>query len=285
MPLSKKLVKLVNEAIEKNNRSIFMELYNKYKEDTKITTSYDLNKLLKSKKKEEWKINITNAELESYKERRTDKAIKNKKTDITITLDNIKQIIKDKNDDYKSLFIYQLLNTGRRQNEILKSEMKKENGKLYMKLSKTKTPKFEHINILDGDLNKTYNDIQTLRKLDDNKYDMNSISSLLKRGLHIDKLNVHSLRGIYSYILSLRFNQSLGYVIDKYLHHSSNSSKFYNHLNYDFKTDPFKGENNITELNKKTNKELKNMLNKKGINSANIKGFNKLKKSELLKLF
>lgn len=202
---------------------------------------------------------------------RKQQSVERETSNINLSFNDIKELMENKNKTDIDLLIYQLLNTGRRLQEIVSPEIEIKDGELWIKLSKEK--KWFKVRLLDGNIKRTYEDIQKLK----GKFNNNSISTQIARKLKNKGLTAHRLRDIYVMLIH-KFNNPKNLILDnianQYLGHNSNSSdRYYTRIIYG-EGDPFNNK-----YDKMTVKELKALCKERG-----LKKYSKLRKIELIKM-
>jgi integrase len=217
--------------------------------------------------------------------RLTDERIKKLEAQETIEIkeDIFDTLISFRNSDVvHELYIYLLLITGLRFNELFTGNFSKIKGSLFIdKISKRSDSKtnFKIQLILDtpDEFLKLHQKFKSLNRLHGS-----AINRTVNRLLNKYELTSHKLRSIFLFyhlkVLKTGAERPTNIRVQNLLNHQTFAAgTFYeNKFNISGVVD--------RDFNKTSKKLLKKKLNNRGINCSNTKGFNKLKKSELIAL-
>lgn len=275
MNISKADQEVLDNALEKNEIKPVLDKLESYKFKTRITKSYAYMKVLEDKPEWVEKVRPSKEDLDKYRSLSEESHLENKRTNLTITEEMIKEIIRDKNKDFAGKLIYLLLITGRRQSELLFNECKFTQGKMNVLLAKCRTETdFEIKKVLNENIKETHRLLKDIKKTNPYKGLSGVNASINRRVKKIGLKKPHELRALYALLIH-KFhepNKPLSMVIQEYLGHSVNQSKYYDYIEMDIKENPFKKP--------PTNAELRKQLRESGYKG----GVSKLNKAELLEL-
>jgi hypothetical protein len=206
---------------------------------------------------------------------------------IVITSDLLNDFLKEKE-------LYIMIKSGRRYNEI--NTLYEKDGEIfYYPEKKRDNNSIDKIFVL-GNKKKF---VEILNELKQNMRTVSRLNKKIKSILisnNIDttkniKKSTHLMRAIYIALIHKYYNNlnlTIPVIANKYLNHKGFSSD--KHYLYVVLDKNLKVPDDLLNKNKNKNKtkllvkDIKKILNKKGINKNNIKRFNRLKKNELLKL-
>lgn len=249
----------------------------KYSENSRpVKATHAKKQLLKNNQ-------ISEGEAENIKYEEITKKLR-EKTEERLEKQEVKEISKEyyekllsyKNSDNEELFIYLLLVSGLRINELYKNSFKIEKGKLIIdKLSKRRDDKKDFeiklILIKPREFIKLLNQFRSKNVLS-----QDSLSRKLNRRLAHIGLSLHNLRGIYLYyhikILKTNDKKPIHIITRDLLHHQEYGSGV--HYNNKFKVSGMELNLSIMKVS-----ELKKEAKARG-----LKGYSKKKRTELIEM-